>query len=146
MSGRAGAGDPFAALGIDPQAEVGDDDVRSAWRRVAAATHPDRDDGGDPERFATAAAAYTELRTAFGRGEARAGLRASGAAGRLRAPGWPARVPRPGPGRAVRLVPHVVLASAAGCAGALAAWPGPAAPALVAGAATWLALATWRSW
>jgi hypothetical protein len=48
--------------------------VRAAWRRIAAATHPDRDDGGDPARFGAAAAAYALLRTAYGRGEALADL------------------------------------------------------------------------
>jgi hypothetical protein len=65
------AGDPFAALSLDPGASLTDDDVRAAWRRVAEATHPDRADGGDPEAFAIAAAAYADLRTAYGRGEAR---------------------------------------------------------------------------
>ena len=64
--------DPFAALGLTAAPELTDDDVRAAWRRVAAATHPDRSDGGDPAQFAAAAAAYTELRTRFGRGEAMA--------------------------------------------------------------------------
>lgn len=64
--------DPFAALGLAASPELTDDEVRAAWRRVAAATHPDRSDGGDPPRFADAAAAYTELRTRFGRGEAMA--------------------------------------------------------------------------
>ena len=64
--------DPFAALGLTATPELTDDDVRAAWRRVAARTHPDRSDGGDPARFAAAAAAYTELRTRFGRGEAMA--------------------------------------------------------------------------
>jgi curved DNA-binding protein CbpA len=64
--------DPFAALGLTATPELTDDDVRAAWRRVAAATHPDRSDGGDPPRFAAAAGAYTELRTRFGRGEAMA--------------------------------------------------------------------------
>lgn len=64
--------DPFAALGLTAVPELTDDDVRAAWRRVAAATHPDRSDGGDPAQFAAAAAAYTELRTRFGRGEAMA--------------------------------------------------------------------------
>lgn len=67
--------DPFAALGLTARPDLTDDDVRAAWRRVAAATHPDRSDGGDPERFAAAAAAYTELRTRFGRGEAMADAR-----------------------------------------------------------------------
>ncbi len=73
MSGlrrRRHAPDPFAALGLTAVPDLTDDDVRAAWRRVAAATHPDRQDGGDPARFAAAAAAYTELRTRFGRGEA----------------------------------------------------------------------------
>ena len=65
---------PFGVLGLPARADLTDDDVRVAWRRIAAATHPDRDDGGDPERFAAAAAAYTELRTRFGRGEAYADL------------------------------------------------------------------------
>jgi curved DNA-binding protein CbpA len=67
---RRNAADPFAALGLAARPGLTDDEVRAAWRRVAAATHPDRADGGDPERFAEAAAAYTELRTTFGRGEA----------------------------------------------------------------------------
>jgi hypothetical protein len=78
--------DPFRALGLLPAPDLTDDDVRAAWRRIAAATHPDREDGGDPARFALAAAAYTELRTRFGRGEAYADL----TAGRQRNPG-PAR-------------------------------------------------------
>jgi len=65
---------PFGVLGLPARPDLTDDDVRAAWRRIAAATHPDRDDGGDPERFAAAAAAYTELRTRFGRGEAYADL------------------------------------------------------------------------
>ena len=49
--------DPFRELGLPPRADLSDDDVRAAWRRIAAATHPDRDDGGDPARFGAAAAA-----------------------------------------------------------------------------------------
>jgi hypothetical protein len=67
-------GDPFAALGLPARPGLTDDEVRSAWRRVATATHPDRADGGDPSRFALAAAAYTVLRTRSGRGEALADL------------------------------------------------------------------------
>jgi len=66
--------DPFAVLGLPALAELTDDDVRAAWRRIAAATHPDREDGGDPARFGAAAAAYALLRTSFGRGEALADL------------------------------------------------------------------------
>jgi curved DNA-binding protein CbpA len=68
--------DPFAELGLPALAELTDDDVRAAWRRIAAATHPDREDGGDPARFGSAAAAYALLRTSFGRGEALADLSA----------------------------------------------------------------------
>ena len=51
--------DPFRALGLEPRPDLTDDEVHAAWRRIASATHPDREDGGDPERFAEAAAAYT---------------------------------------------------------------------------------------
>jgi curved DNA-binding protein CbpA len=66
--------DPFAALGLTARSGLSDEDVRAAWRRIAAATHPDREDGGDPARFAAAAAGYVTLRTDFGRGEALADL------------------------------------------------------------------------
>jgi len=67
---------PFAALGLPTRPGLTDDEVRAAWRRIATATHPDRADGGDPDRFAVAAAAYTALRTPSGRGEALADLAA----------------------------------------------------------------------
>jgi hypothetical protein len=73
-SGGAVSDDPFALLGLPTRAGLSDDDVRAAWRRIAAATHPDREDGGDPARFGAAAAAYVVLRTGFGRGEALADL------------------------------------------------------------------------
>ena len=66
--------DPFTALGLPARADLTDDDIRAAWRRIAAATHPDRADGGDPDRYAVASAAYAELRTRSGRGEAYADL------------------------------------------------------------------------
>jgi curved DNA-binding protein CbpA len=72
-------GDPFDALGLDRRGDLADDEIRAAWRRVAAATHPDRADGGDPPAFAAAAAAYTMLRTRTGRGEALADLLAPAA-------------------------------------------------------------------
>src|SRR5258708_3775828 len=50
---------PFEILGLAADSQLTDDDVRAAWRRIAAATHPDRADGGDSEAFAAAAAAYT---------------------------------------------------------------------------------------
>jgi hypothetical protein len=70
--------DPFAVLGLPARAALTDDEVRAAWRRIAAAAHPDREDGGDPARFGAAAAAYVLLRTSFGRGEALADLGAAG--------------------------------------------------------------------
>ena len=99
-------GDPFAALGLPARPGLTDDEVRSAWRRVAAATHPDRADGGEPGRFALAAAAYTVLRTRSGRGEALADLvsQAPGSrwprAARARAPDTSRDTspPRAGPG------------------------------------------------
>ena len=79
--------DPFAELGLPAHAELTDDDVRAAWRRIAAATHPDREDGGDPARFGAAAAAYVLLKTPFGRGEALADLGGAAARGQARRPG-----------------------------------------------------------
>jgi hypothetical protein len=115
--------DPFAALGLTGQAGLTDDDVRAAWRRVAAATHPDRADGGDPAAFAAAAAASSELRTGFGRHEALADLRA------------PARRP---PVLLSRLAFRLLIAVAAGVVIVLVAGWQPATPALLVGLATWL--------
>jgi hypothetical protein len=129
---------PFPALGLDPGAELSDDDVLVAWRRIAAATHPDRADGGDPERFAAAAAAYTELRTRSGRGEARASLREPAPRRSI--------IDRLGTARSARLALiarlaiRVAVAVTAAAAGVLAAGGGPAGPALVVGALTWLVL------
>ena len=148
-------GDPFAVLGLAARGDLTDEDVRAAWRRIAAATHPDRDDGGDPGTFGAAAAAYDALRTAFGRGEALADLGLYGHAGH---PGR--RHSRRGAhrlhagagyfgnaGRAVarrgavlRVTGAIVVAGAAVVA---VGWT-PATIALVAGAATWL-LAS-RNW
>ena len=77
--------DPFAVLGLSARPDLSDDDIRAAWRRIAAAVHPDRADGGEPARFAEAAAAYTMLRTVTGRREAYADLAARrGGPGRIR--------------------------------------------------------------
>jgi hypothetical protein len=118
---------PFAALRLDPAEQLTDDDVRAAWRRIATATHPDRADGGDPAAFASAAAAYTDLRTATGRGEARAALA-------------PRRRPA---GRPARLLLRLAVATVT-CVLVVLVAPGPAAAGLVVGAATWLALTTRR--
>ena len=144
MTGLAGpARDPFAVLGLRADDDLTDDDVRIAWRRIAAATHPDRADGGDPDRFALAAAAYTELRTGFGRNEARAGLETT-------APAWAgigaqtgARIRRAG---SVRLLVRLAAAAVAAAAGVAAAGRGTAAaPALVAGALTWFLVTAYRA-
>jgi hypothetical protein len=134
-------GDPFRVLGLTPGPDLTDDDVRAAWRRIAAATHPDRADGGDPPAFAAAASAYTDLRTPFGRNEWLAELTAPPRRPRrvLAAPtaimGWAGRVRDGRPGRlALR-----VLAAAAfsGLVIVVAGWR-PATPALIVGAVTWL--------
>ena len=144
---RPAVADPFLALGLQPRPDLTDDEVHAAWRRVASATHPDREDGGDPVRFAQAAAAYTALRTRFGRGEVLADRTAGPAVATGRterhvqalAAGrhlW-ARVRH---GRPARLALRVLLALAACAAAVAAAGPHPAAPALVTGIATWLML------
>jgi SAM-dependent methyltransferase len=136
--------DPFRVLGLEPRADLADDEVHAAWRRIASATHPDREDGGDLPRFAEAAAAYTVLRTRSGRGEALADLRATPpAADRA---GWRRRVPAAGltgrvmRGRPARLALRTLIAAAAGLGAVVAAGPHPAAPALVTGIVTWLVL------
>ena len=128
MTGLPGGADPFAALGLPAQPGLTDDEVRSAWRRAAAATHPDRADGGDPGRFAVAAAAYTVLRTRSGRGEALADLRSSSPA-----PGRPGAAwlhpggPRSGqPRSASPALASPAPAAPPGLPGA--AWPHPSRP------------------
>jgi hypothetical protein len=66
--------DPFAVLGLPARPDLPDEQVRAAWRAIAAATHPDRPDGGDLARYTAASAAYAELRTGWGRSEAYADL------------------------------------------------------------------------
>jgi hypothetical protein len=179
-------------LGLRADDDLSDDEVRAAWRRIAAATHPDRADGGEPERFARAASAYTDLRTTYLRNEARAarteasqqrrvrhafgqrppGTNPSRLPGRIdatppdrtrsrllgridatppdrtrsRPPGRAVTIPlgwaaaRLGQGRPLRLVLKVLAAIAAGTVVVLVAGPGPAAPALIVGIATWLTL------
>jgi hypothetical protein len=137
-AGDAAASDPFGALGLPASSQLTDDDVRAAWRRVAAATHPDRADGGDPAAFAAAAAAYSDLRTRFGRGETLADRDATAARAAAPARRWAARVSR---GRPVRLTLRI-LAAAAICAVVVAVngWR-PASPALILGAVIWLVAA-----
>ena len=141
---------PFAALGLPARPGLSDEQVRAAWRTVAAATHPDRNDGGNPAAYGAAAAAYAQLRTPWGRSEALADLAAvpyvppaePAAAG----PGtaaWqvlvmlPARVRH---GRPLRLAARAVIAAAVALL-ALTVIPGnPSAPAAAAGTILWWAL------
>jgi hypothetical protein len=162
--GAAGTDDPFLVLGLPAQADQTDEDVRAAWRRIAAATHPDREDGGDPARFGAAAAAYSVLRTPFGRGEALADLSAGPGAYPRAAARHSHRRPRPGGaaprrariarylgnvgrvavgrvaagrGLAPALAGAAVALAAAAVAFAVAGWT-PAPIGLLVGAATWL--------
>ena len=65
---------PFAVLGLDARPDLTDAQVRDAWRAVATATHPDREDGGNPAAYGAASAAYAALRTPWARSEAYADL------------------------------------------------------------------------
>jgi hypothetical protein len=148
---------PFAALGLPETGGLTDAQVRAAWRDIAAAAHPDRADGGDPAAYAAAAAAYAQLRTAWGRTEALADLAAHATAmpaagtrhpapatGRILArTAWqsaarlPARVRHGRPGR---LAARSLIA-AGGALLAVTVIPGtPSAPAVAAGCALWWAL------
>jgi hypothetical protein len=57
---------PFDVLGLPTDPALTDEQIRAAWRAIAAATHPDRPDGGDLARYTQAGAAYAELRTPLG--------------------------------------------------------------------------------
>ena len=61
---------PFEALGLPTRPDLDTNQVRAAWRAIAAATHPDREDGGDPAWYAQASAAYAQLNSPWGRSEA----------------------------------------------------------------------------
>jgi hypothetical protein len=146
---------PFDALGLPARPDLDDEQVRAAWRAIAAATHPDRADGGDPARYAQASAAYAELRTGWGRSEAYADLIDAQGPGTqpipvipdfpppARPPGYlplsqlPARVWH---GRPVRLLLRAAIAGLLSLA-VLALIPGqPAEPAVITGLITWFAL------
>jgi hypothetical protein len=160
---------PFDALGLPARPDLTDEQVRAAWRTIAAATHPDRPGGGDVARYTEAAAAYAVLRTPWGRSEAFADLGAAAddtsplpavplSAGRGDGPPpastGDARSARPADllaavvqlparirhGRPLRLVIRALAAAVASVA-VLALIPGqPAAPALVTGLITWFLL------
>jgi hypothetical protein len=139
---------PFAALGLPARPDLSDEQVRAAWRTIAAATNPDRPGGGNPATYAAASAAYATLRRAWGRSEAYADLM-------IAAPPHAARRARPGAdaARALRLVPArirhgrpwhlalrilaaVILAVIAARSGA----GGPAAAGVITGLAVWAGL------
>jgi hypothetical protein len=138
---------PFTALRLPAGPSLTDEQVRAAWRATAAQTHPDRADGGNPAAYASAQAAYAQLRTPWGRSEALADLDLD--------PRGPApAAPAPGPGTALlhaarvlpariyhgrpgRLAVRAGIAIAAG-ATAFQVVPGTAsAPAVAAGCALW---------
>ena len=77
---------PFRALGLPERPDLADEQVRAAWRNIAAATHPDRPDGGDLARYTAASAAYAELRSPWGRSEAYADLADQAGDGPVTAP------------------------------------------------------------
>lgn len=141
---------PFDILGLAADADLTDDDVRSAWRRVAAATHPDRADGGDPAAFAAAATAYTALRTAASRREVVAD-RCERGSGRTAGDPVPAKgTPRSAfvargarrtvHGRPARLGARLLITVAAGALAVAAVGWQPASMAIITGALTWLVL------
>jgi hypothetical protein len=141
---------PFTALHLPARPGLTDEQVRAAWRAVAARTHPDRDDGGDPAAYSAAAAAYAQLRTGWGRSEALADLAAAvyvppadPPATRPAASAWQALIILPARirhGRPLRLAARAVFAAAVALL-AVTSIPGsPSAPAVAAGAALWWAL------
>ena len=151
---RSGAAGIFGALGLAADPALADDEIRMAWRRVAAATHPDRADGGDPAAFAAAAAAYNLLRTRSGRSEVMADAADAAeptppAAPRQRGARWlavqAARLPeRISAGRPLRLIARFAVAVALSAAALAVAGGTPVGPALVTGAVTWLVLTARR--
>ena len=143
---------PFTALGLPVHPDLTDEQVRAAWVSIAAATHPDRPDGGDTGRYTAAATAYAQLRTAWGRSEAYADLTADEPYVPAPAPALPAR---PGTGiiRIVRLVPARIrhgrpvrlllraIVAAVLSLLVLRLVPGqPSGPAVVTGLITWFVL------
>ena len=138
---------PFTALHLTPGPGLTDEEVRAAWRAAAAATHPDRADGGNPAAYTAAAAAYEQLRTPWGRSEALADL---AAVQHGPPPGTPEPLPwhalwsaaavlpaRVRKGRPLRLALRALLAAAAGCAVVLLVPGTPSAPAAATGCALW---------
>ena len=138
---------PFAALNLPPDPRLSDEDVRAAWRALAAATHPDRPDGGNPAAYTAGYQAYAQLRTPWGRSEALADLAVLPHVPPAPAPDplpWlalltsaaalPARVRK---GRPLRMAARAVIAAALAYT-AVRLVPGtPSAPAAAFGCALW---------
>jgi hypothetical protein len=146
---------PFEVLGLPTRPDIDDEQVRAAWRAIAAATHPDRADGGDPAWYAQASTAYAQLNSPWGRSEAYADM-IEGQAGTGTIP-LPLLAADPAPARPtyrpLRLLPSRIVhgrprrlllradAAAGLCLAVLALIPGqPAGPALVAGLTCWFAV------
>jgi len=140
---------PLEALGLLARRQLADGKVRSVWRRIAAAAHPHRADGGDPAAYA--AAACCARQTATDRGETLANLR--GLVGG-RVPDYPvpdrrnsraklllAVPPLIRYGRPVRLAVRLLAVVATGALAVLGAGWQPASLAVMTGALTWL----WRT-
>ena len=152
---------PFEALGLPARPDLTDEQVRAAWRAIAAATHPDRADGGDLAAYTAATAAYAQLRTPWARSEAYADLADRAGDGADTSPVPPLRIPpeeedppppwqpflalvqvpaRIGHGRPLRLLLRGVIAAAL-AVGVLQLIPGsPAAPADILGIGLWFVL------
>jgi hypothetical protein len=143
---------PFTALGLPVRPDLADEQVRAAWRAIAAATHPDRPDGGDIGRYTAAATAYAQLRTAWGRSEAYADLttdQPSVPAPTASPPGRPGAgivcavlliPPRVRHGRPWRLLARALIAAILSLA-VVHLIPGqPSGPAVVTGLITWFVL------
>jgi len=140
---------PFTVLGLPTDPDVSDEQVRAAWRVIAAATHPDRPDGGNVTRYTAAATAYAQLRTAWGRSEAYADQTADlprtvpPARGELRPGllGMTALLPaRMWHGRPRHLLLRAVLTALLSLA-VVNLLPGqPSGPAVVTGLVTWFLL------
>jgi hypothetical protein len=157
---------PFATLGLPVRNDLTNEQVRAAWRQIAAATHPDRTDGGNIARYTAAASAYAQLRTDWGRSEAYADQveagygsagartaplpmvgddvdemppRPSAAAARLARAGWllPARIAR---GRPLRLALRGIAAAVMSAVVIRLIGGQPAGPAVVTGIITWFVL------
>ena len=145
---------PFETLGLPTRPDLDDEQVRAAWRAIAAATHPDRADGGDPAWYAQASAAYAQLNSGWGRSEAYADMIEAQNGGTIPLPFYiPGPAPAPRTYRPLRLLPSRIIhgrplrmliraAIAAGLA-LVVLWliPGTAAaPADITGLGIWFAL------